>query len=77
MKIVKSFNIHRPGALSVEWGLSDEGRLYFRYFNPYVERNLTKEWSDYETEYRTNPPFVPFRDMRKIVKEFGHLIVFT
>jgi len=73
MNIIKSFEVENPGQLSIEWGLGDDGELYYRYFHP--RREKVDGWEIYDG--RDVPPIPGFKLMRKIVKEFGHLVVFT
>jgi hypothetical protein len=55
------------------WGLGDDGELYCQcsdFENPEDWYNL---YSSMSTSFRPNS----IRQMKKIVKEFGHLLVFT
>jgi len=84
MNIVKEFEDHdffcHPEISSSEyhdrhtwyWGLGDDGQIYYRctrFISPDVWWNLhyTKEIAS----------LVKLRTMKKIVKQFGHLLVFT
>lgn len=55
-----------------EWGLGDDGNLYCRC----SEFNRSNEWLPYPND---TPNFikVSFSDMMRIVKQFGHLVIFT
>ena len=78
MKIIKSFPDHEFINDRVEnvdgsksewyWGFGDDGGLYYRT----TEHNLPEQWSavDYTLGYD-----IRLKDMKKLVKEFGHLLV--
>lgn len=87
MKIIKQFDdyefFERHHYLEFEdeelktgfwrWGLGDDGNLYcqcYGFDNP-------KYWYFYEEKCYEGRYHLLFSEMRKIVKEFGHLVVFT
>lgn len=54
------------------WGLSDDGNLYYRctrFSNP-------DEWRELASSEQI-APLVSLKTMKKLVKQFGHLLVFT
>lgn len=53
------------------WGLGDDGELYFQ------TSAYDTNWYPYPEEAYSDKLLVTFDDMRKIVKQFGHLVVFT
>ena len=55
------------------WGLGDDGELYFR-CSLFTHGDM---WHPYPEEGYSDKLLVTFGEMRKIVKEFGHLVVFT
>lgn len=84
MKIVKQFEdpqflqkvYHWRENLSAKdkwvWGLGDDGELYFRcsiFTDP-------DEWSAFK-DRNLIANNLSIKDMKRIVKEFGHLVVFT
>ena len=52
------------------WGLGDDGNLYYR-SSEFANQD---RWHEYK---RLAGATLTIGDMKKIVKEFGHLIVFT
>jgi hypothetical protein len=81
MKIVKQFDDyefykhqkHLPKDGFWKWGLGDDGNLYFMCSE--LLEIYGDEWIEYDgDEYSIH---IRFNDMLKIVKEFGHLLVFT
>jgi hypothetical protein len=79
MKIVKQFSSNdfaikksSPDMIGANWtwGLGNDGELYGRgSFAQYYIR----EWFIYR-----NASFgIPISEMKKIIKEFGHLVIFT
>jgi hypothetical protein len=55
------------------WGLGDDGELYCQSYGfPEPE-----EWHPYPEVGYGGKLLVTFDEMRKIVKEFGHLVIFT
>jgi len=87
MKIIKQFDdwdfFERHHYLAYEdeelargywrWGLGDDGDLYCQCYS----FESPDEWYLYSEECYPGQLHVLFSDMRKIVKEFGHLVVFT
>lgn len=53
-----------------EWGLGDDGNLYVRYSMSGHHRN---SWVLYETSGIA----ISMEEMKKVLKEFGHLVVFS
>jgi hypothetical protein len=55
------------------WGLGNDGELYF------LSEGLTfHNWISYRKCVKEGTEiFLSFQDMKKLVKEFGHLIIFT
>lgn len=58
------------GKPSLEWGLSSEGQLCCRGHFTYCNY---PDWSEYESCVFS----ISLIEMKKIVKEFGHLVIFT
>ncbi len=75
MEIIKTIQhltkVH-PSGLDREWGLGDDGELYVRLANP---RNAS--WSAPWEKYVEMDFGITLREMREIVKQFGHLVIFT
>ena len=79
MKIIKEFSdpeFHDKRALFNDgewfWGLGEDGNLYCRWtpmFGPYEET-----WFEVSQMERILP-LISLREMKRIVKEFGHLLV--
>ena len=59
------------------WGLGNDGNLYFQTNAPGWELYPSKNWYSYPDSGYDDKLLVTFDEMRKIVKEFGHLIIFT
>ena len=56
------------------WGFGDDGRLYFQtsaYLDPTTGHVNPLKWYDYHDMVS----YLSIKDMKKIVKEFGHLLV--
>ena len=84
MKIVKQFEdpqflqkvYHWRENLSAKdkwaWGLGDDGELYFRcsIFTDFAY------WFRFQDRSNVSN-YLSIKDMKRIVKEFGHLVVFT
>jgi len=82
MNIVKEFEdneyYHLPGVRPTGvidpsatwfWGLGEDGHLYYRFIPSY-----TDQWSSYQIHADHIP--MSIAQMKKIVNEFGHLLVF-
>jgi len=80
MKIVKSFSdpefFQKQYHSDIEgewfWGLGDDGGLYCKCPADFEDPD---RWYSYEHE--CHPRSFSIRDMKRIVKAFGHLVVFT
>ena len=87
MKIIKEFEDHdffeRHYYISYDneelkksywrWGLGDDGELYYQSY----ASNLPGKWYNYpDARCYTENLLVNFDEMKRIVKEFGHLVVF-
>jgi len=56
------------------WGLGDDGGLYYQCY----AAEDPEDWYEYpDGDAYSEKLLVTFDEMRKIVKEFGHLVVFT
>ena len=68
--LAKRYGIHNANWL---WGLGDDGRLYGMCTNIGHEYSFSMTWV-----LSSNLGFgIPLDEMKKIVKEFGNLVVFT
>ena len=83
MKILKEFEdkqyYHSTGVRPVGviqsdatwfWGLGEDGQLYYRF----VPNDFPGKWYSYQTHAEHLP--MSIAQMKKIVSEFGHLLVF-
>jgi hypothetical protein len=71
VKIIKTFLY--DGRPYREWGLGNDGHLYSRFIGSGIHKlKFPEEWQEY---YEESPFGVPFGEMKRIVKEFGHLLV--
>lgn len=75
MEILKTFiSDERPHA---QWGFGEDGGLYYRYMGSgsYTLKNPeTIPWEKWDKFL----PFAPsFHEMQQLVKQFGHLVIFT
>jgi hypothetical protein len=72
MKIIKTLQTHNLHPYQINtrrpymWGLGEDGELYYQYredsiFREYIEAGFS----------------ISLREMKEIVKAFGHLIIFT
>jgi len=77
MKIVKEienieYNSTSTGYL-LKWGLGEDGRLYQTMYHPKTKREVGY-WELWEHKFQYS---LSLKEMKHIVKEFGHLVVFT
>jgi hypothetical protein len=54
------------------WGLGDNGKIYFRC----TRFSIPDDWHDLSFSSDI-APLIGLKTMKKIVKQFGHLLVFT
>lgn len=66
---VRPTGIIPPGATWL-WGLGEDGQLYYRF----VPSDYPDQWYAYQTHAEYLP--MSIAQMKKIVNEFGHLLVF-
>jgi len=85
MKIIKSFedseflenpkisNGNNPLNHKWLWGLGDDGKIYYQC----TKFSLPDEWYDLSETNSMVASCVSLREMKKLVKAFGHLLIFT
>jgi len=83
MKIIKSFRDDKYllkkiligdsklNLFKYEWGLGDDGQLYCKYNYNYYDLSFNIDWELVPHNLRIND----FRTMKKLLKEFEHLLV--
>lgn len=72
MKIVKQFVYkNRPYR---KWGLGDDGDLYSLFIGDGDHQWIGDGWTKYDAQTTWG---TDLDEMREIVKQFGHLVIFT
>jgi len=71
IKIISKWSKTNENGLDIDCGLGDDGKLYYRLQNPVTKKHYPK-WYPLSDRYTPS-----LKEMKCIVKEFGHLVVFT
>lgn len=69
VKVLQGSRIH-PNGLARDWGLRDNGELYYRLRNP-ISGTIYPNW----WLYSSSEVSIPLSEMVKIANAFGHLMV--